>query len=109
MTIIERFEQTVLKHKNKIAFIEDTRIVTFRELKENSQRIGTCLLQDEIEINNVIGIFTKRSIKTIECMLGIMYAGCAYVVLDPDSPKERINKIINTVGLKYISVTDIEK
>ena len=102
MTIIEKFEQTVLKHKNKIAFIEDTRTVTFKEVKENSQKIGTFLLQDEIEINNVIGIFTKRSIKTIECMLGIMYAGCAYVVLDPDSPSERINKIINTVGLKYI-------
>lgn len=102
MTIIDRFEQTVKKYKTKVAFIEDNTSITFDVLKEHSQKIGCYLLQNNVNMKSVIGIYTKRSIKTVVSMLGTMYGGNAYVILDPESPYERLSKITSIVNLKYI-------
>ena len=42
-TCIKYLEQTSIKFPNKIAFVDDNRQVTFRELKQNSLKIASVI------------------------------------------------------------------
>ena len=106
MTIIDKFEQTVKKYPEKIAFIENEGKISFLDLQVDAKKLGTYLINNNIKINDIVAIFTKKSIKTIISILGIMYAGSTYVVLDPDSPYERIEKILSVVTPKIIIFDD---
>ena len=75
MTIIDKFEQTVKKYPEKIAFIENEGKISFLDLQVDAKKLGTYLINNNIKINDIVAIFTKKSIKTIISILGIMYAG----------------------------------
>jgi non-ribosomal peptide synthetase component F len=50
-----------------------------------------------------------RSIEMVVTILGIIRAGCAYMPLDPDSPKKRIQMILedSKASLVFCNTQDI--
>ncbi|MCF8414011.1 MAG: amino acid adenylation domain-containing protein, partial [Melioribacteraceae bacterium] len=87
---------------NKTALICGNRQMTFKELRILSDNIAFGIKQKNIAPGELIGLFFSRVPEAIATMLGIMKAGCAYVPLDPNYPKERINYIVEDAGIKTI-------
>lgn len=106
-TIVDYLEATVLKYSEKVAFSDEKRNVTYKELQDNSKKIGTYLIENNSEnrINKPIAIYIDKNVACIESMLGVIYSGNFYTILDTKSPHERIELILETLQPEII-ITD---
>lgn len=94
--ILEYFENTTEKHPNKIGFVDQNQRMTFLEVKSFARSIASALLM--YDTRRPIAIFIDKNCKCINCMLGALYAGCYYIVIDIHSPRDRIKCILNTLN-----------
>lgn len=95
-SILQSLENTTQKFSNKIAFEDINRSVTYQEFTDNAKKIGTKLLQTK-QTNQPISIFMNKSVACLEAMMGVLYSGNFYTVLDVKSPEERIHHILETL------------
>ena len=85
-------------HPDKIAFEDESRSITFGELKKASISVAASIhkiLGDTI--NQPIAIYMEKSVECIVAAMGIVYSGNFYTPIDKNSPQERINKILSTL------------
>lgn len=105
-TILEYLENSEKKHNSKVAVIDETGRYTYKELVENSKKIGSGILK-KIDKGNPVPVLMEKGKETLSTFFGIVYAGCFYCLLNPSLPETRLKNIINTLNAKYI-VTDQE-
>ena len=79
---------------NQIAVSLDDDQITYRELESESNKLAGMLIKQKLIPGDRVGLYLEKTPKTIIAMLGITKAGGVYVPLDPNSPAERVNKII---------------
>ncbi len=103
-SILQYLEQTTKQYSNKIAFGDSNRNVTYAEFLTNSKKIGTGLTNLE-KINQPIAILLDKSIACLETMMGVLYSGNFYTILDVKSPNERLTSILDTLQPSAI-ITD---
>ncbi|MDE5963961.1 MAG: AMP-binding protein, partial [Eubacterium sp.] len=102
--VLEFFEKTTTKYPDKIGFTDSSRKATFSEVMKNAKAIGTYLTQEGTK--RPVAILIDKSVSCIEAMLGTMYAGDFYVVVDVHSPTDRIENILNTLDNPIIITDD---
>ncbi len=102
--VLEYIENTVAKMPEKIAVIDESHKISYQDLLINSKKIGS-YLSDKIEAKNPIPVFMDKSIETLSSFFGIVYAGCFYILINPELPTPRIEQIIKVVEPKII-ITD---
>ena len=105
-TILEYLENSEKKHNSKVAVIDETGRYTYKELVENSKKIGSGILK-KIDKGNPVPVLMEKGKEALSTFFGIVYAGCFYCLLNPSLPETRLKNIINTLNAKYI-VTDQE-
>ena len=105
-TVLEYLEKSENKNSEKIAVIDEMGKYTYKELLDFSKKIGTGLSK-HFEPRNPVPILMEKGKDTLACFFGTAYAGCFYVLLNPDLPQTRLEHIIDVLGAKYI-VTDKE-
>ncbi len=117
-TIDQLFIEQAERTPNKTALEFNDKSITYLELNLNSNIIANYLLNkfDNGE-NKIIGVILKRSEKLLYAILGIIKAGFAYLPIDPEYPKQRINTILEdakpvaiineTSENQYININDI--
>lgn len=96
-TILDYFEHSVINYTDNIAVKDENETLTYTQLQSISKKIATCIAEKNIS-RKPIAIFLNRSVKTTCAMLSVLYSGNFYVVLDCDSPVERLEKIITTLS-----------
>ena len=97
-TIIDYLEKTTKKYPNKIAFEDINKSITYKELKNSEEIIGTAISNQIKQTNKPIAIVIDKSVICIETMLGIIRSGNFYTVIDTKSPEDRINTILTTLN-----------
>jgi amino acid adenylation domain-containing protein len=105
INVLEYFEKTVLKHKEKIAIIDNESKLTFNELKKCAKKLCFLIHIKMNLINQPIGIFLPKGANSIIAFLGTLYSGNFYVPLDIESPQKRLETIINNLEPKIIITT----
>ncbi|MDF2801027.1 MAG: hypothetical protein K0S61_930 [Anaerocolumna sp.] len=101
----EMFEANVEKFPDNTALItSDGREFTYSQINRKANFIAHKLLSKGIDQNALVGIMTKRNENLLAGILGILKAGAAYVPIDLEFPKERINYMIQTSGPKAILI-----
>ena len=103
-TVLEYLENSTNNCSKKIAVIDENGKYTYKELTELSKKIGT-KLTEYFEPRNPIPVLMEKGKDTLATFFGAVYAGCFYVLLNPDLPKVRLEHIVNVLGAKNI-VTD---
>ncbi|MCM1115786.1 MAG: AMP-binding protein [Clostridium sp.] len=93
--VLEFFELTTTEYPNKIGFTDIGRQATFSETMKNAKSIATFLSQ--YGTKRPVAVLIDKTVNCIDSMLGAMYAGDFYVVVDVHSPTDRIENIINTL------------
>ena len=103
-TVLEYLENSTNRNSEKIAVIDENGKYTYKELTELSKKIGTKLTEC-FEPRNPVPVLMEKSKDTLATFFGAVYAGCFYVLLNPDLPKVRLEQIVNVLGANHI-VTD---
>ncbi len=99
-TILELLDLQAMLRPKKVAFSDETESVAFAELKENTLRIGSALLQNGAN-KEPVAVLLPRSVKMLEAMLGTMRAGCLYVPLDAELGNLRLRAILEQVQPRF--------
>ena len=92
-----RFEAVVSQHGDRTAlwFSKDEH-VTYAELNRIANRVARFLAARGVKKEDVVAISGNKSVLTFASMIASLKLGCPYVMLDPDSPAERLRKILAT-------------
>jgi amino acid adenylation domain-containing protein len=83
--------------------------ITYKELNEKSNRLAGFLRERGAETDSVVGIMMERSIEMIIGIFAILKSGCAYLAIDPDYPRERIDYMLNDCGAKVLMAAPAAK
>ncbi|MBB4808312.1 hypothetical protein HNP38_003654, partial [Chryseobacterium defluvii] len=94
-TVIELFEAQAEKTPENIAARDRGLSLTYKELKEQSEKVAKYLISHFGANNQPVGVLTDRSSELVVLLLGILRSGKSYIPIDPMLPKERIEYIIN--------------
>src|SRR6185369_2247956 len=105
-SIPELFAHHVERTPDAVALIAGDRILTYRQLDREANRLARRLLAAGLEPDAPVGVFLERSPELIVTLLAILKAGGAYLVLDPDNPAERLRVLIQDARLRLV-VSDL--
>ena len=94
--ILQLLENTVELFPNKVAFGDDKREITYVEFLKNSKKIGSCVASKKVTQKPII-IFIDKTVNCLEAMMGVIYSGNFYTILDTKTPVERAKSIIDTL------------
>jgi len=101
-SIVSLFLNQVSKTPKKNAVIFNEAFLTYSTLKEKASAFAQYIISQGIKENSVIAIRFERSPDIISAMLGIMFAGCSYLPLDPDLPLDRCLFVIKKASASAI-------
>jgi amino acid adenylation domain-containing protein len=102
-TIIDLFEEQVVKTPGNIAVVFDNKQLTYSELNERSNQLAHYLKKNHaIGSGDLIGIMQDRSEWMIISILGVLKAGAAYIPVDPTYPAARKAFILEDTGVKIV-------
>ena len=103
--ILEYFEITTCKFPNKVGFTDMNRKATFSDVMAKARSIGSFLA--EHGTHRPVAILIDKTVNCIDVMLGALYAGDFYIVVDVHSPQDRIENILKTLDRPLV-VTDMQ-
>lgn len=86
--------------KTAIDFYNQT--VTYSELEEKSNQLAGYLIAKGSQLEDIIGVYLDRSPEMVIVLLGILKAGAAYLPLDPEYPKDRIEYMLKDSNAKLL-------
>jgi amino acid adenylation domain-containing protein len=98
---------TIYSHKTAIRFNDDVR--TFKQLNEEANQLAVYLIEQGAKPNDFIGLSLDRSVYMVTALLAIMKTGAAYLPLDPNFPKDRINFMLEDSSTRLILTNEIYK
>ena len=103
--ILEYLESTIERVPNKMAFANENRAMTFREVYRESRAIGTYLAKQGYYREPVV-IFMKKHPSMVTAFFGSVYAGCFYVPVDVEMSSLRIELILENLKPRVIICDD---
>lgn len=98
-TVVELLDDICMKFPNNIALESESKAITYRDLKAQSDQIAKNILytlQVPDLTNNYIAVFLDKSIDTIITFIAVLKTGAAYIVLDPSYPDVYLKNIAET-------------
>lgn len=105
--VLEYLETSTQIFPDKIAVKDDLTACTYRELLADARQIGA-LLASKTCPRRPIAVFMDKSVITLKVFMGILYAGCFYVLIDPSFPAERIRQLLDILTADIV-ITDREQ
>ncbi|MBQ9030192.1 MAG: AMP-binding protein [Parasporobacterium sp.] len=91
--VLEYLEGSAKRFPDKIAFADEKETLTFSQLRDEAMGIGSALKQFDLHKDPVVILMDARHVPNLKATMGILYAGCFYIPLDPASPAERLQII----------------
>ncbi|QQS37256.1 MAG: LLM class flavin-dependent oxidoreductase [Ignavibacteriales bacterium] len=88
------FEKTAVKYPEKTALAVKNKTITYSELNKRANQVAQKLKSLGVKPGDKVAIYTSRSIEMIASIIGIHKAGGAYLPLDPEYPKDRIQFMV---------------
>jgi non-ribosomal peptide synthetase component F len=102
-TITTLFEKQVERAPNNIAFQCGLTMMTYKELKNKSDRFASYLtLKYDVKPGDLVGLMLDREEYLIPAILAIIKIGAVYVPIDPVYPVERVKEIIKDSKSKLL-------
>lgn len=92
--MLEQFTHQANMHPEHAALQYNGETVSYKTLQEHSTAIAGRLLTAGIKKGDITAILCERSPYMVMGILGTMQTGAAYLPIDPESPHERIEYIL---------------
>lgn len=94
--ILKYLEKTAERFPDKTAVDDGTVQFTYQELLDKARHFGLSFL-DKTMPGRPVAILREKSSEVLAAMFGIVYAGCFYVMIDPEQPLERLKDILSVL------------
>ncbi|HLP58532.1 MAG TPA: amino acid adenylation domain-containing protein, partial [Candidatus Deferrimicrobium sp.] len=98
---------TVFSHGRTRTDTDNNMSITYRQLNEQSGILAGLLIEKGVQRDSIAGIMVERSLEMIVGILGILKAGAAYLPIDPDFPRERIDYMLKDSGARILIKSEI--
>ena len=93
--ITNYLNESAVKYKDKIAFVDEARTLSFYGLQQEAYHIAGALIWKKI-LKKPIAIFMDKSVACLSAFYGVAYSGNFYTVIDVEMPDQRIDKILES-------------
>lgn len=102
-TLVGAFKDQVMNSPEKVAVVHEQRQFTYYELDKLSNQLARHLrTKMGVTPGNRVGILLHPGEWILVSILGILKAGAAYVPLDPEAPRKRLEYMVANAGLEVI-------
>jgi len=92
------FEIQAKQTPERIAVICGDRQMTYCQLEQRANQLAHRLIAMGVGPDDLVSICVDRSLEMVVGLLGILKSGAAYVPLDPEYPKDRLDMILGDVN-----------
>ena len=100
----ELFDRQADRTPDNIAVFSGAKTLTYRTLQRTARSLGGHLQAEQVKPGDLVAIMMEPGWEQAAAVLGILYAGGAYLPLDPALPRERIDVILEQTGARYVLV-----
>ncbi len=90
------------QYPDKTAIKFHERTLTYKSLFESSNKLAKLLIDNNIKTGDIVALALDRSPEMVMALLGILKSGAAYVPLDPEYPKDRIEFMLEDSSAKVL-------
>jgi amino acid adenylation domain-containing protein len=97
-----QFEQQAARYPDAVALIDGERVLSYRELDVQANRLAHALVRRGIGPEVRVGIAMPRGADMFIGLLAILKAGGAYVPLDPDYPADRLAHMVQDSAVAVV-------
>ncbi|QHI35399.1 Surfactin synthase subunit 1 [Kordia antarctica] len=105
-TILDLFQNQVVKSSEKIAIVSEEQKYTYVQLDQLSNQIADCLIKNyNIGSGDIVAIKMERNKWILPCILAIVKTGAAYLPIDTLSIPEREQFILDDANAKLLITT----
>jgi len=109
-TVTQLFEEQAEKNPDSLAVVFDDEKFRYHQLNEKANQLAHYLRKQGIRENSIVAILMERSLNAIVSMLGVLKAGGAYAVLDPDYPTSRMDFLLKDMNAQAaITLSDYKE
>lgn len=95
--VLEYLEHSAEKYPLKTVAEDTANKCSYKELLQNARQIGSSLTAFTEPKKPVI-VFMEKSVEALTAFMGIVYAGCFYILINPEQPPLRIQQILKVSG-----------
>lgn len=99
------FNEQVLARPSAVAVADKDSTLTYHELDKQATALAVAIQDAGIEPGSYIAVKTGRGVDAVISLLGIAKAGCVYVPVEPDHPRERVQNMLDAIELKMLITT----
>ncbi|MCK4259319.1 MAG: amino acid adenylation domain-containing protein [Halanaerobiales bacterium] len=105
-TIQRLFEEQVQRTPDNIAVLFEETQLTYSQLNEKANQLARKLRSLGVQADSIVGIMVERSLEMIIGIMGVIKAGGAYLPIDPNYPKKRIEYMLQDSESKILLSTE---
>ncbi|MCP5045965.1 MAG: amino acid adenylation domain-containing protein, partial [bacterium] len=103
-TLHQMFEEQAEREPHHIAVAGENpkQYLSYRGLNEQSNRLARYLKEKGVQPGSIVALMVGRSINMVVGIMGVLKAGAAYLPIEPDYPKERVDFMLKDSGTKVL-------
>ncbi|WP_147444303.1 non-ribosomal peptide synthetase, partial [Corallococcus sp. CA031C] len=101
-TLHELIDAQIRRTPDAIAAAVAGGALTYRELGARADRLAAHLRERGVRAGQHVGVFEERSLELVVGLLAILKAGAAYLPLDPELPRARLEFQVADAGLRTV-------
>lgn len=107
-TIIDLFEKQVAKSPGSIAVQCAGTTLTYRQLNNRANALGLYLTSAGATREKVVSIILERTELMTQSILGVWKSGAAYLLIDIETPVDRINYMMQEAESDIVVIQDMK-
>ena len=104
----ELFEDAVEQYPSRAVLVHEGQRISYTKLAANANRVCSAVRAVCDEPNALVAVFLRRDSNLFTSMIGILRAGCAFMLITTDQPVRRISEIIALSGASALISTNEE-
>ncbi|MEN5196995.1 amino acid adenylation domain-containing protein [Sphingobacterium faecium] len=104
-SIIKQIENIVLKFPERIALSTSEIKISYQKLNDQANKIAHALRENKVVTNSLIAVVMERIPQTIYCVVGILKSGGAYVPIEVNQPKSRIETLLELSKASHLIIS----
>ncbi|BCL17541.1 non-ribosomal peptide synthetase [Micromonospora sagamiensis] len=97
-----RIARTAAAMPDHPAVVFEGRSLTYAELDRRADQLARYLRARGVTHQEIVPLVIRRDLDTLVTLLGVLKAGAAFAVLDPDHPTGRLDYVIRDTGARLV-------
>ena len=102
--VLQYLERSAAAFPQKIAVADESTACSYEQLLHDARKIGSGLCK-EFSACSPVPVFMEKSVETLKLFFGAVYAGCFYVLVNPEFPAPRVEAILETLETRRLVTT----